>query len=401
MSTNTEGATVKKVPGVKDMKWLETLVVLGQNKAILLFITVFGVVCGAASAFLITPVYTAITVLVPPQQQQSSAVSSLAALGAISGLAGGGLGLKSPDEMYIAFLGSERLQKALINRFHLMERYDENYLVDARKNLDKRTKLATNKKTGLITIEVDDIDPVVASEIANAYVQELYRMLSTLAVSEAQQRRLFFEQQVVKAKNELSKAEISFKQLQQTNGMQLTQALAETGVRASVELRVQIASREVQMQALRGTYATAQNPEVTRLASEIAALRDQLKRQEQGSPSREGTSKPLEGQDAAVRAYRDVKVQETLLEQLIRQTEFARVDEAKEGPLLQQVDVAVPPERKSKPKRALIVLGSLFGSLALGVLYVLFKNWKQRVAQSEVNAPRLEALRAAWRFRSN
>lgn len=384
---------------------LDLLIALGEGKHMIAAVTALATAAGLAAAFLMTPVYTARTLLLPPQQQQSAAVSALANLGALAGVAGAAAGIKSPDEMYVAFLSSERLENAIIERFKLKERYDKKYLVETRKQLETNVRVASNKKSGLISIDVDDKDPAVAAQIANAFVEELRTLLGTLAVSEAQQRRQFFEQQVDKAKEQLARAESSFKLAQQRSGLQVTQALAETGIRASVELRTQIASREVQLQALRGSYATAQNPDVVRLASELAALRGQLARQEKGSPDSPGAAAPGASptgavEQDAVRAYRDVKVQEAMLDVLIRQYELARVDESREGPLLQQVDVASPPERKSKPRRSLIVLAAAAGGLIFGGLLVFARFLLRQAAQSAEGESRLRALRSAWGLRS-
>jgi tyrosine-protein kinase Etk/Wzc len=274
--------------------------------------------------------------------------------------------------------------------------------MDARKSLDENVKVASDKKSGLISLEVTDKDPQFSAKLANAYVDELGKVLGGLAVSEAQQRRKFFELQVTQIKEQLAKNEISFRQAQAQSGMQVTQALAETGVKASVELRQQIATREVQLQSLRTTYATDKNPDVIRLSSELAALRGQLSKLENGSGGSGGAiaeGKESAGQ-VAVRAYRDVKVQEAMLDVMIRQYELARVDESREGPLLQQVDVASVPERKSGPKRSLIVLGGLMLGLFLGLCIAGVRRLLNKAnTQPEWREQRL-ALSKAWRLRS-
>ena len=392
-----DGATASAEDG-EELGLTDLLVALGQGKAALLKLGGVGLLVGVAAALLIKPTFTATTVILPPQQQQSSAAAALANLGALAGLAGSAAGLKSPDEMYVAFLGSERIENSLIDRFKLKDRYEQKYSVDTRKVLEAHVRVNANKKSGFISIAADDHDPVFAAQLANAYVDELGKLLGTLAVSDAQQRRQFFEQQVDKTKEQLASDEARFKAAQQQSGFQVTQALAETGVRASVELRTQIATREVQLQALRGTYATAQNPDVVRLSSELSALRAQLARQEGGSDvanSSNSSGKSVE-QDA-VRAYRDVKVHEAMLEVLIRQYELARVDEAREGPLLQQVDVATPPEKKSKPSRALLVGGGLVAGLMIGALWVLAQFLLGASGEAQAQ---WQSVRRAWRWRN-
>jgi len=377
-----------------EISLIDLLITLGHEKKFILSLTSFVTFIAVVISLTMAPVYTAKTVIMPPQQQQSSAASALASLGALAGLAGGGAGVKSADEMYVAFMGSDRFLNNLIERFHLQERYQTKTLVDTRTLLKSKAKVMPDKKSGLISIEFDDEDPLFASEVANAHVQELGRMLDRLAVTDAQQRRVFFEGQIKKVQENLSSAEINFRQAKEKSGLQVTTVLAEMGVRASAQLRGQIAAKEVQLQSL-SRFATPQNPEIQRIASELSAERFQLQKLEQGSGEAVGTTLQLE----AVKAYRDMKVQEAMLEVLIKQFELARVDEAKEGPLIQVVDMALPPERKSKPKRALIVLVSALVGLFLSLLLAFFKVSLKNMTQTPGGQIQMELLKAAWTWR--
>ena len=374
-----------------EISLIDLLITLGKEKKFISGFTSIVILVAVAASLLMTPVYTAKTVIMPPQQQQSSASSALASLGALAGLAGGAAGIKSPDEMYVAFMGSDRFLNALIARFHLQERYHTKTLIDTRTLLKSKAKVMPDKKSGLISIEFEDEDPQFAAEVANAHVQELGRMLDMLAVTDAQQRRVFFESQIKKVQENLSSAEIAFRQAKEKSGLQVTSVIAETGVRASAELRGQIAAREVQLQSL-SRFATPQNPEVQRIASELSAERAQLQKLEQGSGQVIGTTLQLE----AVKSYRDMKVQEAMLEVLIKQFELARVDEAKEGPLIQVVDLATPPERRSKPKRTLIVLASALAGLFLSVLLAFLKVSLRNVNQTPDGQIQLGLLKKAW-----
>ena len=374
-----------------EISLIDLLITLGKEKKFISGFTSIVILVAVAASLLMTPVYTAKTVIMPPQQQQSSASSALASLGALAGLAGGAAGIKSPDEMYVAFMGSDRFLNALIARFHLQERYHTKTLIDTRTLLKSKAKVMPDKKSGLISIEFEDEDPQFAADMANAHVQELGHMLDVLAVTDAQQRRVFFESQIKKVQENLSSAEIAFRQAKEKSGLQVTSVIAETGVRASAELRGQIAAREVQLQSL-SRFATPQNPEVQRIASELSAERAQLQKLEQGSGQVIGTTLQLE----AVKSYRDMKVQEAMLEVLIKQFELARVDEAKEGPLIQVVDLATPPERRSKPKRTLIVLASALAGLFLSVLLAFLKVSLRNVNQTPDGQIQLGLLKKAW-----
>ena len=381
-----------------EISLLDLATALGEEKATLFAIPLITTLVAVVVSLLMTPIFTAKTVVMPPQQQQSGAAAALASLGGLAGLAGlgGGGGLKSPDEMYVAFLGSEGMQNRIIAELKLQERYEAKTLTDARAALKGQVRFASEKKSGLLSIEADDKDPAFAAELANRHVVELRAMLGRLAVTEAQQRRVFYEQQIQQTQDKLALAEVAFRAAKEKSGMQVTSVLAETGVRASAELRGQIASREVQLQAM-SRFATAQNPETQRIASELAALRSQLNKTEQGSGESKAAASPLHQE--AVKSYRDVKVQEAMLEVLIRQYELARVDEAKEGPLIQQVDVAMPPERKSKPKRAVIVLVAAFAGLFLGVLVAFVRRALKKAQSDPASAGQWLALKKAWSLR--
>lgn len=377
-----------------EISLLEIATAIGEEKKTILGFTGAGAVIGLAIALLTTPIFTAKTVILPPQQQASAASAMLSQLGGLASLAGGAAGIKSPDEQYVAFLKSARLQNELIAQYKLKERYEEDTLEDTRVVLAKKITVATDKKTGLITISVDDTDPKFAALLANAHVPALSRMMGSLALSEAQQRRVFFEKQLEKTQSDLDSAEISFRQDQQRSGIVATEALAETSVKAGAALRAQIAQKEVQLQALR-SFATDQNPDLQRAASELGALRGQLRQLEQGGGS--VGSNPTAGMQA-VRSYRDVKVLQAKLEVMVKQYEMARLDEAREGPLLQVVDPATAPERKRKPQRGMIVLLGLMGGVFLGVLLAFGRRaWRKATDGLERDAE-FAIFKSAWKF---
>jgi uncharacterized protein involved in exopolysaccharide biosynthesis len=316
----------------------------------------------------------------------------LASMGALAGLAGAASGIKSPDEMYIAFFKSQSLQDDLIARLNLKTHYESESQDNARKSLEGAAKISSDKKSGLISIEIEDKDPKFAAALANAHVEALSRMLGKLAVTEAQQRRMFFEDQIHKTQIALNVADSNFRNLSAKGGLPVTDVLAQVSITASATLRGQIAAKEVELSALR-QFATTQNPDMQRIASELAALRGQLSQLESGGVQTSQISKT--GQEAVV-ALRDVKTQQAVLEVLVKQYEMARVDEAREGPLLQQIDVAQPPERKSKPKRALIVVLAGLAGLFLGVLIAFIRRALRKASENSDSASQMAALKRAW-----
>jgi uncharacterized protein involved in exopolysaccharide biosynthesis len=220
---------------------------------------------------------------------------------------------------------------------------------------------------------VQDSDPKEAALLSNAYVEGLYKQTGRLALTESSQRRLFFEKEMQSQKRSLSDAEEALKNTEERTGVLQVSSQVDSMIRSMAQLRAEIASREVALASLRNG-ATAQNPEVVRQESELAAMRSQLqsleasnKATEPGDPMIPTSQVPKAGLQY-VRALRDLQYNETLFELLSKQYEIARIDEAKDAPLIQVVDSAIPPERKSWPPRMVF---SLLGAMAAGLLACL------------------------------
>lgn len=387
MSGGAPGADGRDTLSVFDL-----LIVLGESKFTFLVISVLGSLAALTYALSLQRFYSAETLVLPPQQQ-SQMMGSLAQLGALVG-GGGNAALKNTDEMYVAFLKTRRLQDALIARFKLQERYGASTMMEARNALSSMVGVTSDRKSGLIRIAVDDVDAKMAADLANAHVEELKKLLSSLAVTEAQQRRSFFEAQVAKTRNDLVAAELAFRKAQAESGLVVSEVLKESGIRGGVDLRSKIASREVQLQAL-NRFATPENPDYQRLQAELVALKQQLLKLEGGS-GMVPASKEGENGVAALQAYRNLKVQEATLEALIKQYEVARLDESREGPLLQQVDVALPPERPAKPKRAGILVWGVAFSVVVGGMIALWRGLARRRRQQQVVSSEWQQVKRAW-----
>lgn len=384
---------------------VDLLTWLGEGKRVIAWITGAAAAAALAGSFLVTPIFTARTTLLPPgSQQQGSSAAALAALGALGGLAGG-LAAKTPDELYVALLKSESLLRELDKRFDLRARYGVQTFEALRKTMPTIVRVAADKKSGLISLDVDDEDPKFAAELANAYVQEVTKLLGRLAVSEAQLRRVFFEQQLKETKDNLVKAEQDMQRVQEKSGVIVLDKQAEALIGGAAQIRAQIAEREVQLRVLRNS-ATEQNPDVQRLISEIRALRSELARMESTQGGAPGSAVDLpvgripEAAIEYIRARRELKLQETILESMLRQYEVAKLDEAKEGPVLQQVDVAQPPDYKSKPSRAMIVLAGTFLALLASSAWVIVRGFARATASADPSqSAAWQAMRQAWRIR--
>ncbi len=341
-------------------------------------------------SFSIPPTYTAKTQFLPPQQQQSAAASMLASLGNLGGVAGAVGGIKNPADQFIAYMKSVTLQDSLIERFKLLERYEAKTKTDARLALTVSVR-AVSGKDGLISVEVDDKDPKFAAELANGFVEELGKLLGKLATTEAQQRRLFFEKQLTQAKNELIRSEIALKATGVSSSV--LKSNPASAVAAVAGLQAAVTVQEVKLGAMRGYFAETA-PDFKQALNELANLRAQLSKQEKNSPSTGGKA-TSEGD--YVTNYREFKYHETLFELFSKQFEIAKVDEAREGAVIQVLDAAQAPERKAKPKKAMIaVIAALASGFAL-LLFVFVRQALLNAGQDSESALKMAQLKNSWR----
>jgi uncharacterized protein involved in exopolysaccharide biosynthesis len=311
-------------------------------------------------------------------------------LGALGGIAGG----KSTDQLYVAMMRSQTIQDALIDKHGLRKKWETRSIEDARLKLTKNVAVAVEKQSGLIKITAEDPDPVFAAILANSHVEELQKMLDRVATTEARQRRVFYESQIAKTQTNLEQADMRYRLAQASSGIQVTSLLAESALRTSTELRSKITALEIQLQAS-SQFLTANNPDTQRAASELAALRARLKQLEQGSG--QAVNNPT--QQATVQAFRELKVQEAKLDAIVRQLELAKIDEAKEGVPVQIVDQAIPAERKSSPKRAIIVISAAALGLLIGLIVAAIRATFRNFQRDQENQARFHTFVRSWALR--
>ncbi|MEK8049897.1 Wzz/FepE/Etk N-terminal domain-containing protein [Ideonella sp. DXS22W] len=324
------------------------------------------------TTYFVAPVFTARTTFLPPQSQQSGNSAAMASLGALATLAGGSGAARSSADQYLALMQSNNVSDRIIEHFKLMQGFGTSLKVDARMALAAMARMSYGKKDGLITVEVDHTDPKLAADIANQYVDELRRITTTLAVTEAQQRRSFFEQMLKQSRDRLTGAQQAL--LASGFNPGALKAEPKAAADAYARLKAEATGAEVRLQGLRGSL-TDSAPEVIQQQSTLNALRAQLSRLEQAE-GRGG-----DGPDY-ISKYREFKYQEALFDMYARQFEVARLDESREGGLIQVVDPATPPERKSKPLRAAIAIKTATASAAALVLLVLIRQVRRSRKQA-------------------
>jgi tyrosine-protein kinase Etk/Wzc len=386
---------------------LDLLLILAARKGLIFWASAGGFVLGIVLVLMVAPTFTAKAVILPPQQDQSSGNAFMGQFGALASMTGLGasLGIKNPVDLYIGMLGSQTVTDGIIKRFDLVRTLHPKRYSDLRNMMAKKAKFLAGKD-GMISISVSDTDPRVAAAMANAYVDELYHLNNRLAIGGASQKRLFYEQQLAQEKDKLADAEVALRKTEEATGVIAPSGQTETIIREVAQMQAEITSREVQLDALR-TSSTEQNPDVVRLNSELTGLREQLRALESGSSSTKhapgdifiSTANVPQAGLEYVRKERDVKYHQFLFDLLARQYEAARMDEAKAAPVIQVVDTAQVPDRKSAPFRALWgIVGGFLGFFFTSV-WVLSSYIYRRMAAEEEHGRRLALLREELRLR--
>ncbi len=353
---------------------LPTLMRVAFKRKKMIWITALAIATIASSIALLLPDrYTATTAILPPQQGGSAGAAMIAQLGSMGAMASaaGGLGIKNPNDLHVALLKSCTVENAMVRRFHLQALYHRRYLSAARTSWERATKVDGGIKDGLIRLSVTDRDPRRAAELANGWVEEYRRFTATLAVTEASQRRLFFERQLSGARDALEHAEEEMKATEQRTGVMELDGQAHAMIASAAVLHAQVAAKQVEIQAMR-QFAADQNPDLERAEQELSGMEGQLASMDVDNDRRGGDLAVPKGMVSESgleysKALREVKYREMVQDLLTRQFEAARVDEERQGSQVQIVDPAAAPDRPS-PYRLWIVLGALLGALPLALL---------------------------------
>jgi uncharacterized protein involved in exopolysaccharide biosynthesis len=356
-----------RIVGEEEFSLADVFKILWSQRLKVLGIPVLTAALALAISFLMPQYYTATARILPPQQAPSLSAMFLQQVGALAGLAG--VALKNPNDQFVAMMMSRTVADRIIDRFDLIKVYESEYRQDARKELASNTAIVAGRD-GLIIIDFDDRESKRAAEIANAYIDELRTMMQALALSEAAQRRSFFEARLKDARGKLSAAEAEL-----TSGG-FSEKVLKAEPRAAAEtvarLRAEITGAEVMLSTMRNSLSEG-HPEMKQAQSRLASLRAQLRVAQQADTGPSGKD-----EDGYIARFREFKYQESLYELLAKQYELARVDEAREATVIQVVDIAVEPERHSKPYKALIAAAAGLLGLVGAIIWILSRSSRDR-----------------------
>ena len=378
-------------PSPSWLRWTDALYHLWLQRRQIFRWVVLGFVLSLVVAWRY-PKYESTAQIMPPDSGGSGLASLLPALSKSPGLIGMAsdmVGMKSTSAIFARVLESRTVQDHLIERFDLRKRYSQKYWEDARKKLSKRTIISEDKKSGVIAISVQDHDAALATELANAYVEELGSVLAKVSTSAARRERIFIEQRLADENNNLQDAEKQFSQFASTNMALDVPEQTKVEVEAAARLQGELIASKAQLEGLKQTY-TEENIRVKSVQAHVNELQRELSRINSGrvSTAQDGASPypsvknlPILGVKWAD-LYRQTKIRETVVELLTQQYEMARIQEAKEIPSVKVLDPASTPERREPSWELIIVLGTLLSAL-LACLGYFIKNWWDRWDQDD------------------
>ncbi|MBZ5500774.1 MAG: lipopolysaccharide biosynthesis protein [Acidobacteriia bacterium] len=368
-------------------KSLAALSLLWERRRLLFRIALYALLASTVAAFLIPARYESTARLMPPDNQSGSSLAMAAAAmsgaaGGLGGIASDLLGLKSTSDVFVGILGSRTVQDKLIQQFDLKKLYGDRRMEDARNDLANHTGISVDRKSQIITITVTDKSPQRAAAMAQAYVEELNRLVAELSTSSARRERIFLEERLQAVSQDLKDAEKNFSQFASKNTAIDIKEQGKAMVDAAATLQGQLIAAESELQGLKQTY-TDSNVRVRSVQARIDELKHQLdKLGGKGESMTEVSGQPGDSLYPSIRKlpllgvtyadlYRRTRIQEAVLEALTKEYEMAKVQEAKEIPTVTVLDVANLPDKKAFPPRfSIMFLGTFLGS-CFGVLFVL------------------------------
>ena len=367
---------------------------LWQHRRMLARAVLYGFLAGALLAFLIPARYESTARLMPPDSNQSGSLAMAAAAlsggaGGFGGIAGDMLGLKSTSDIFVGILSSRTVQDKLIQQFELRKLYGDRRIEDARKNLAGRTSISVDRKSQIISLTVTDHDPGRAATMAQAYVEELNRLVAELSTSSARRERIFLEERLKAVSQDLEAAEKEFSQFASKNTAIDIKEQGKAMVEAAATLQGQYIAAQSELEGLKQIY-TNNNVRVRSVRARIAELKHQLEKL--GGKGEQGSEQPGQQSDflyPSIRKlpllgvtyadlYRRTRVQEAVFESLTKEYELAKVQEVKEIPTVRVLDAANIPEKKSFPPRLLIIFLGMTLAFTAATSWVFGKTaWDQ------------------------
>jgi uncharacterized protein involved in exopolysaccharide biosynthesis len=381
--------------------WVRNANLLWDHRRRLVRVAAVALIVSAAIAFLTPKRYESVARLMPPEQPSSGAAMLAALAGhSLGGLAGFGnlaglLGGRTSSALFIDLLHSRTISDHIIDRFNLQHVYKKRYRIDTVKYLAHHTTVVDDKKSGVITVTFSDTDPRRAQAITQAYLEELNRIVTLANTSSARREREFIEKRLVSVQVELQGAEKALSQFSSTNVTLDIKEQTHAMVDAAAKLQAELIVGQSELDSLEQIYGDG-NVRVRAARARIGVLKSELtKMSGSASPeeSNQGSATSSELYPSLRQLprlavpyadlYRRVRIQETVFELLSQQYEMARIEEAKDTPVVAVIDQPLVAEKKSFPPRLLVILLLTTLSVAATCFYIILRSMWQHVSTGD------------------
>jgi len=391
-----------QVDGYK-INLFDYFIVIAKYKKFIILFTVACAVISAVISLILSDIFRPQARIIPPKDSSSMSSQLISQFTGVSSMAGGLLGQSTPADLYVGMLNSRTILDQIIKRFDLMKLYKKDSMVETREELVNNIQIEADPSSSIITISVEDKDAKRAADMANAFVEYLVDLSKGLAITDAAQKRLFFEQQIKDTKKSLSAAEEDLRVFQEKTGVLQVDDQAKAVIEGIAVISAQIAAKEVQVRVMK-TFSAAQNPDLQKAEDELKALNTELRKLETKEGSGHDPLMPTGRMPSVgleyMRKLRDVKLYSTLFDLLEKQYEMARLDESKNISLIQIIDRAIPPDKEAKPKRVLIVLLATAAGFFFAILGVFFVEFKENILSDSKNRERYETFKKYISFKN-
>ncbi len=363
----------------EEINLLDYLIVLAKRKIFIIILTLSVTLITAVYSLIVPELYRAEIKLLPPGKSNKTSVL-MQEIGGMIGIDQGSGGINNPYSI-VGILKSRTLHDKIIDKFNLMDIYETIYREDARKSLSGNVEVNNDKSSRMITVAVISKDPKLAADLANSFIEELKNLLQTLAITEASQRRLFFEEELQQAKENLIKSEDAMVEFQEKTGALRVEDQTKAIIESMAHIRAEIAAKEVSLKVMK-TYSTLNNPDFQMALEALKGLKSELKKLEVKSetsldPLLTTGMLPVLGKNY-IRKLRELKFNETLFELMAKQYEMARIDEAKEPVIIQVLDKAIPPEKRFKPQRRKMVMIAFMAAIFFSVFLAFLMEYIEK-----------------------
>jgi uncharacterized protein involved in exopolysaccharide biosynthesis len=384
--------------------------VIIKRRRLILRNTIIAGVAIAVLSFLLPSTYTATTTLLPPDEGGQQGLRGLLANTPISLLPLPGIPATS-SEIFVEILKSRSVAEGVLGRKYkfknktldLYEIWDLESKEQATSRLHKRTKILSNEQ-GIIQVSVELRNPELAAQVANAFVDELDRVNQEKSFSKAKNSRVYIEQQLKETEINLKKASEALAEFQSKYKAVALEEQTKVAIEKAGEIKGTIMVKEVQLEVARQTMKP-DNPMVIRLQKELDELKKQYEHIQFGNavPYQEQkdyfipfSDVPEVGRQLA-ELLREVKVQETVWQLLNQQYYTAKIQEARDTPTVQILDEAVPPEKRTSPKRKLLVLVGSFLTFFFSIFWAFVLEYVEKVKEKEEEYKKFNHIAGALR----